>query len=96
MRELLGALGMASEKNQKLPVSDPSKREESYKKGSVLTKNGAYAAISYMASAGFSSPLLIPLFFFPSCIICWEKTFSFFKDISKCQSFLLCLLGEKM
>ncbi|XP_062148941.1 UDP-N-acetylglucosamine transporter UGNT1-like [Alnus glutinosa] len=42
---------MASEKNQKLPVSDPSKREESYKKGSALTKNGAYAAISYMASA---------------------------------------------
>ncbi|XP_059433371.1 UDP-N-acetylglucosamine transporter UGNT1-like [Corylus avellana] len=42
---------MASEKNQKLPVSEPSKSDESYKKGSALTRKGAYAAISYMASA---------------------------------------------
>ncbi|GAV85987.1 TPT domain-containing protein [Cephalotus follicularis] len=32
-------------------VADPLKREESHQKGSSMTKKGAYAAISYMASA---------------------------------------------
>lgn len=38
---------MGSEKYQELPVSDSSN------KASSMTKKGAYAAISYMASAGF-------------------------------------------
>ncbi|XP_041006612.1 UDP-N-acetylglucosamine transporter UGNT1-like [Juglans microcarpa x Juglans regia] len=50
-RDLPGALAMATVKNQKLPVSDHSKGEESRSKGSAMTRKGAYAAISYMASA---------------------------------------------
>lgn len=52
-RDLPGALAMGTVKNQKvLPVSDPSKGEESRSKGSAMTRKGAYAATSYMASAG--------------------------------------------
>jgi hypothetical protein len=44
--------GMDSETNKKLPVTDPLKSEGKEKNGSAMTKQGAYAAISYMASAG--------------------------------------------
>ncbi|CAK7345412.1 unnamed protein product [Dovyalis caffra] len=47
-------LGMDSKTNKELPVTDPLKSEEKDKNGSAMTKQGAYAAISYMASAGFS------------------------------------------
>ena len=44
---------MASEKKQKLPVFTSLTDEENNKKGSsAMTKKGAYAAISYMVSAG--------------------------------------------
>jgi len=43
---------MDSETNKKLPVTDPLKSEGKEKNGSAMTKQGAYAAISYMASAG--------------------------------------------
>ncbi|KAJ6958446.1 UDP-N-acetylglucosamine transporter UGNT1-like isoform X1 [Populus alba x Populus x berolinensis] len=42
---------MDSETNKKLPVTDPLKSEGKEKNGSAMTKQGAYAAISYMASA---------------------------------------------
>ncbi|KAI4335686.1 hypothetical protein L6164_014310 [Bauhinia variegata] len=42
---------MESEKNQKLPVSDPRQSAESQQKGSAMTKRGVYAAVSYMVSA---------------------------------------------
>lgn len=50
----VGALAMASEKNQKLPVSDPILSDETHKKASAITTKGAQAAISYMLTAGFS------------------------------------------
>ncbi|XP_077237932.1 UDP-N-acetylglucosamine transporter UGNT1-like [Tasmannia lanceolata] len=40
-----------SSKNMLLPISDPSRADESLFKGSAMTKRGAYAAISYMACA---------------------------------------------
>ncbi|XP_042516935.1 UDP-N-acetylglucosamine transporter UGNT1-like [Macadamia integrifolia] len=40
-----------SSKNLLLPVSEPLKGDDSLFRGSAMTKNGAYAAISYMASA---------------------------------------------
>ena len=49
----VGALAMASEKNQKLPVSDPLLSDETHKKASAITTKGAQAAISYMLTAGF-------------------------------------------
>ncbi|KAK1307644.1 hypothetical protein QJS10_CPA09g01890 [Acorus calamus] len=42
---------MASSKNMMLPLSDPSKGDESLFKGSAMTKRGAYAALSYMGCA---------------------------------------------
>ena len=45
-------LGMDSETNKTLPVSAPIKSEGKEKNGPAMTKQGAYAAISYMASAG--------------------------------------------
>ncbi|XP_030954616.1 UDP-N-acetylglucosamine transporter UGNT1-like isoform X3 [Quercus lobata] len=47
----VGALAMASEKNQKLPVSDPLLSDETHKKASAITTKGAQAAISYMLTA---------------------------------------------
>ncbi|KAF8393169.1 hypothetical protein HHK36_021410 [Tetracentron sinense] len=41
----------SSSKNLMLPISDPSRGDESLFKGSAMTKRGAYAAISYMACA---------------------------------------------
>ena len=49
----VGALAMASEKNQKLPVSDPLLSDETHKKASAITTKGAQAAFSYMLTAGF-------------------------------------------
>lgn len=49
---------METEKNQKLPVSN--------QKGSAMTKKGAYAAISYMASAG--SFIYVYIFFITSAV----------------------------
>ncbi|ONH98396.1 hypothetical protein PRUPE_7G247800 [Prunus persica] len=42
---------MEAESNQKLPVSSSSQSQERLKKGPKMTRKGAYAAISYMASA---------------------------------------------
>ncbi|CAL2275265.1 unnamed protein product [Prunus armeniaca] len=42
---------MDAESNQKLPVSSSSQSQERLKKGPKMTRKGAYAAISYMASA---------------------------------------------
>ncbi|GMY35817.1 nucleotide-sugar uncharacterized transporter 3-like isoform X1 [Fagus crenata] len=50
----VGALAMASDKNQKLPVSDPSNTDDyetHNKKASAITRKGAQAAISYMITA---------------------------------------------
>ncbi|BBH08514.1 Nucleotide/sugar transporter family protein [Prunus dulcis] len=44
-------LAMDAESNQKLPVSSSSQSQERLKKGPKMTRKGAYAAISYMASA---------------------------------------------
>ena len=49
----VGALAMASEKNQKLPVSDPLLSDETHKKASAITTKGAQAAFAYMLTAGF-------------------------------------------
>lgn len=43
---------MDSETNKTLPVSVSLKSEGKEKNGPAMTKQGAYAAISYMASAG--------------------------------------------
>ncbi|KAJ9163071.1 hypothetical protein P3X46_022785 [Hevea brasiliensis] len=42
---------MDLEKNKTLPVTDPSSKPEKLQNDSVMTRKGAYAAISYMASA---------------------------------------------
>ena len=59
----VGALAMASEKNQKLPESYPLLSDETHKKASAITTKGAQAAISYMLTAGFF--VFFFWFFFP-------------------------------
>ncbi|KAL2928209.1 Nucleotide-sugar uncharacterized transporter 3 [Bienertia sinuspersici] len=44
-------MGSNSEKNNLLPVTDPSKSDDKVFRGSAMTKRGAYAAISYMSCA---------------------------------------------
>lgn len=55
---------MDLEKNNALPVTDPSDKPEKLQNDSAMTRKGAYAAISYMASAGlFLSVYLLFLSF---------------------------------
>jgi hypothetical protein len=63
----VGALAMALDKNQKLPVSDPSNTDDyetHNKKASAITRKGAQAAISYMITAGLHFSFLSAFFFF--------------------------------
>ncbi len=62
----VGALAMALDKNQKLPVSDPSNTDDyetHNKKASAITRKGAQAAISYMITAGLHFSFLSAFFF---------------------------------
>lgn len=76
----VGALAMASEKNQKLPVSDPLLSDETHKRASAITTKGAQAAISYMLTAGFFFG-----FFFP---LCFHFLHYFVMDIFNVSHFL--------
>ena len=63
----VGALAMASDNNQKLPVSDPLNTDDyetHNKKASAITRKGAQAAISYMITAGLHFFFLSAFFFF--------------------------------
>ncbi|CAB4288668.1 unnamed protein product [Prunus armeniaca] len=55
-------LAMDAESNQKLPVSSSSQSQERLKKGPKMTRKGAYAAISYMASAAIHCAVLLIMF----------------------------------
>lgn len=77
----VGALAMASEKNQKLPVSDPLLSDETHKRASAITTKGAQAAISYMLTAGF----FFFGFFFP---LCFHFLHYFVMDIFNVSHFL--------
>ena len=76
----VGALAMASEKNQKLPVSDPLLSDETHKKASAITTKGAQAAFSYMLTAGFFFWFFFPLCFHFLHYFCYGyfQCFSFF------------------
>lgn len=55
---------MASERAETalLPVVQKDGEDDDRKAASAMTKRGAYAAVSYMASAGSSFPVLLNIY----------------------------------